>query len=408
VTINYADGATVTQTAGGVTLELTPVYTATSLDSFGDIVVERRFLGVVSDNTAGFGIPDVFQWNAALDAGQIGPDGVLTFTLNIIDLENDSFEFPPVTLSYVREGEPLCTSAAGGPSHLAVVCPAGLYQVGDTVRVSVDTRAFISPDVEWYVLSGDAFFANSFSAVTDVFIADDFEDLRLAVAVLDLADGKYADGECIISVLPGVSDICEQNGWYNDAVCDDFCPLPDPDCDAVIDICAANGWYGDGECDTFCPLFDELDCTIVTDMCAELGWYGDGICDECPEPDPDCSGGPVDVCAENDYYGDGVCDTFCLEPDPDCQAVDICAENGYYGDGFCDDFCPLFDELDCQTGTGDVCEENGYYNDGICDDFCPEPDPDCGTTEDVCALNGWYNDGVCDTFCPMPDPDCGF
>jgi hypothetical protein len=61
------------------------------------------------------------------------------------------------------------------------------------------------------------------------------------------------------------------------------------------------------------------------DVCEDNGWYGDGVCDElCAQPDPDCDnggatpGGESDVCADNGWYGDGVCDDFCDQPEPDC------------------------------------------------------------------------------------------
>jgi len=122
------------------------------------------------------------------------------------------------------------------------------------------------------------------------------------------------------------------------------------------------------------------------DPCEENGWYGDGICDDfCPLPDPDCGGGGGggDICEENGWYGDGICDPFCLMPDPDCGGGggggdDFCEANGWYGDGICDPFCPMPDP-DCGGGggTGDFCADNGWYGDGICDWDCPLPDPDC-------------------------------
>jgi hypothetical protein len=109
-----------------------------------------------------------------------------------------------------------------------------------------------------------------------------------------------------------LGDLCAENGWYGDGICDADCPRPDPDCDPVgpppeppgqpDDFCAAEGWYGDGVCDEDCPLPDS-DCAgeppgdpdgPPEDFCAQEGWYGDGICDEdCPRHDPDCGGPPV-------------------------------------------------------------------------------------------------------------------
>lgn len=220
------------------------------------------------------------------------------------------------------------------------------------------------------------------------------------------------------------TDVCEENGWYSDDVCDQFCANPDPDCadpaaetpGTDTDVCQTNGWYGDDVCDTFCPSPDP-DCAAATtpgtpasDVCETNGWYDDGTCDTfCENPDPDCNAA-ADVCQENGWYGDNVCDTFCANPDPDCDTTptpapsgsgDVCTDNGWYNDGTCDTFCPTADP-DCDAPT-DICEANGWYSDMVCDTNCASPDPDCS---DACVENDWYGDGVCDTFCPLADPDC--
>lgn len=92
-------------------------------------------------------------------------------------------------------------------------------------------------------------------------------------------------------------DMCAQQGWYGDGMCDPDCQLRDPDCDSppeppTADWCEDQGWYGDGICDADCPQPDpDCESTPPTagDWCSDLGWYGDGICDsDCPQPDPDC------------------------------------------------------------------------------------------------------------------------
>lgn len=43
------------------------------------------------------------------------------------------------------------------------------------------------------------------------------------------------------------SDVCQQNGWYNDGQCDSTCPNPDPDCDNTGDG-GNTGEGGNTEC----------------------------------------------------------------------------------------------------------------------------------------------------------------
>ncbi|HEY8141462.1 MAG TPA: phospholipase D-like domain-containing protein [Kofleriaceae bacterium] len=61
---------------------------------------------------------------------------------------------------------------------------------------------------------------------------------RVLIAVLYLAACDSSDGDPITKDEArgrgGKSDdgidLCEWLGWYGDGICDDFCPLPDPDC----------------------------------------------------------------------------------------------------------------------------------------------------------------------------------
>lgn len=64
-------------------------------------------------------------------------------------------------------------------------------------------------------------------------------------------------------------DICKQEAWYGDGICDEDCPLPDPDCSTDNEEANPTPSYGD--------------------ICEQEGWYNDGICDVgCGRPDPDC------------------------------------------------------------------------------------------------------------------------
>lgn len=195
----------------------------------------------------------------------------------------------------------------------------------------------------------------------------------------------------------GGEDICEQQGWYGDGVCDQDCARPDPDC--------GNGQQPPQQQPPQQQPPQEQP-PQQGDYCAQQGWYGDGVCDQgCPMPDPDCGNGQQppqeqppqqppqqggDICEQEGWYGDGICDQDCARPDPDC------------GGG----------QQPPQGQAGDICEQQGWYGDGWCDLDCARPDPDCNggggqQGGDWCTAWGYYGDGICDYDCPMPDPDCG-
>ncbi|HUU83026.1 MAG TPA: hypothetical protein VM243_05925 [Phycisphaerae bacterium] len=213
---------------------------------------------------------------------------------------------------------------------------------GDGPQGATDTL------VEWFVPgTSDVLVEDPFSPETWITF---YETGRFEVWIaVYQPDGTELFGKCEVSVDAAGFDECEEFGWYGDGICDDFCPLPDPDC------------RGDA----------------VSDWCEDAGYYGDGTCDpDCPTPDPDCD--QFDWCEAAGYYGDGECDVDCPSPDPDCLGFDVCEVNGWYGDGICDNFCPSFDP-DCalEPSVDDLCADLGYYGDGVCDEFCAMPDPDC-------------------------------
>ncbi len=229
---------------------------------------------------------------------------------------------------------------------------------------------------EWYVVGTHAYeflFGTRFDTASLVF----FEPGRYEVGLVVYDDdGREEHFFCNVEVEHGDrdTDFCEDFGYYDDGICDEGCPRPDPDCEGDEDWCEAIGYYGDGVCDDDCPQPDP-DCDDEQDICAELGYYGDGVCDhDCPRFDEDCEE-ELDECAELDYYGDGTCDEFCLFPDPDCE--DECALLGYYDDGICDDFCPL-DDFDCV-------DDGGFDTDGFDTD---------GFDTDGFDTNGFGTDGV--------------
>ncbi len=486
VTVNYAAGTPIRLTAegdSGFEAFVTPIFTATQVDDFRRITIERRFEAEVDFDAAVFGSGIVSLarlFDAALINGRLSDDGdLLEFDLVLVDLELDS---PIATTGRLRyhnqnSSQPprvfACDALVGGRVTSTIICPAEVLQgeVFDVTFIPGREYGNVGLAFDWFVSDGfglvwgdplapqtevlatapgflevsvvvDAADSLDFEVfgcgvnvarvlevpppnldltiecplglnlgetgllvvfgrdivlldspewfvfgTSDVYLSDPFE---LATEIEIYRSGKFEVAlqafdptgrevfiSCEIVVGGAGFDECEINGWYDDGVCDEFCPEPDPDCDVFFDICEINGWYGDGECDDFCP-----------------------------DVDPDCLDTFIDVCAEEGLYGDGACDLFCPEPDPDCHSFDLCFANGWYNDGVCDDFCPLPDP-DCELPTDDFCEEFGYYGDGQCDEDCPQPDPDCEFPIDVCEENDYYNDGICDDFCLLPDPDCG-
>lgn len=94
------------------------------------------------------------------------------------------------------------------------------------------------------------------------------------------------------------ADLCDLLGWYDDGVCDTFCPSPDPDCDAT---CLAFPSCDPGETEhateSDCPA--DTSCRPVT-LCGATIWCSAG--GECAGPNP--AGCVSTGCAEG-----FVCDT---------------------------------------------------------------------------------------------------
>ena len=116
--------------------------------------------------------------------------------------------------------------------------------------------------------------------------------ILLGLAALALISGQGCPSGDYFPLAPYSSD-----GYWYESSSDsaDDGGISDGPADVIGgDICAENGWYGDGICDSGCPQPDP-DCYVGTsDWCADNGYYGDGICDDCPQPDPDCYGGSGD------------------------------------------------------------------------------------------------------------------
>jgi hypothetical protein len=81
------------------------------------------------------------------------------------------------------------------------------------------------------------------------------------------AQSSKADGMdgCSAIDAPADCDICMELGWYDDHVCDTFCPEPDPDCSPCLDgEQRCEGCPGDDE--DFC-VPEELGCPLL--LCAD-------------------------------------------------------------------------------------------------------------------------------------------
>jgi|GEM_PF-6085670 len=246
-------------------------------------------------------------------------------------------------------------------------------------------------------------------------------------------------------------DVCQDLGWYQDGVCDEFCPMPDPDCtqcssdtDCGMNEACVSGlclWQGDlCSVDADCAI--GMVCSCGTDCACTappsndpVDTDSDGIIDEqdnCPNtPNPDQ--------ADTDANGAGdACDQDPLEctSDADCMVGEVCANNTCQqdntqgdtdGDGIIDaqDNCPNTpnsDQADADNdGTGDACEQNpmtcmtdadcpvgGVCANGTCLPGQP-PIPACSTDAD-CAAGELCVRGECQSdpqgACTQ-DADCG-
>ena len=71
------------------------------------------------------------------------------------------------------------------------------------------------------------------------------------------------------------------------------------------------------------------------------------------------------------------------------------------------------DDIDADDGP-DACLAFGYYENGVCDTFCLRPDPECEATgetgetdqTDNCLHTRAVPDGYCELACETQDPDC--
>jgi len=148
--------------------------------------------------------------------------------------------------------------------------------------------------------------------------------------------GGAADGD----------DWCERHGWYGDGICDEHCPMPDPDCDPLTpvdgDLCADTcRWAADGECDDGGPGSGYDLCEIGTD-CTDCGPRpAAGSCASVGEP---CDG--TTCCDGLTCDHDSTAST--CQPPPGTRCEDTCH---WAKDGECDDGGPGSDHDLCELGT---------------------------------------------------------
>ncbi|MEK6677666.1 MAG: hypothetical protein AABZ47_18690 [Planctomycetota bacterium] len=456
ITINYDTGTPINLTPDsevGFELFVTPVFTATQVDNFGTVTIERRFEAEVGFDADVFGSAVASAtrlFDAALVNGSLSSDGdVLAFDLVLIDLADDTPVLATGRLRYRNQNAPEpvrlfdCELVTGEKALSTIVCPLEVATGDDFDVAFLSARSEGVFTFDWLVSDGFGFVigdpngdrtvirptASGFVEVTLVVSDLTTDDLSFEVYTCGVNVGRVLDDsivdldlaiDCPLGLNIGENGFVSVSGldtldliqteWFVLGTSDYF--LSDP-----FELFTEIELFDAGRFEIVFQGFDFNDneffvgCEVIVggidfDECEEAGFYGDGICDDfCPQMDPDCEEF-FDLCEINDYYGDGVCDEFCFEPDPDCTVIDIdlCEEAGLYGDGSCDLFCP-FEDPDCASF--DICEANGWYSDGFCDEFCNFPDPDCLTGgSDSCELLGLYGDGSCDDDCPLPDPDC--
>ncbi len=182
-------------------------------------------------------------------------------------------------------------------------------------------------------------------------------------------------------------DICDRSGWYGDGVCDDFCDMPDPDCDMGERLCeqfvgeapvCPSGWVEVGDCPQGAceQVFGTGDqCNVMIEC-----FSAPDFCPQTLGTEPTCPSGTqqVSACASEEctvVMGDGDrCDEFVLcEPDegpsgfcpqvvgemPTCDAGDVQVPE-----------CPAGSTCREVFGTGDRCDASVLCL--VTPDFCPQ------------------------------------
>jgi hypothetical protein len=121
------------------------------------------------------------------------------------------------------------------------------------------------------------------------------------------------------------------------------------------DICALEGWYDDGVCDGFCPVFDANDCPVPG---------------QCPDPaDPNvhyrafpgdiaCSQ-EIDFCDEGQVmFNNADCGCGCIDLPPTCGGIaGVTCDPGYFCSYELQDMCGAADQLGVCKPQPEVCTQ---------------------------------------------------
>lgn len=173
------------------------------------------------------------------------------------------------------------------------------------------------------------------------------------------------------------TDYCAAEGWYDDGVCDDFCPEEDAACDVDPDDCDC------GPQPAIAMVCD--DGSVAASVCER---NEAGVCEagfECPAPDT-CECGEAPLAAW--MCEDGSTGTYqCVISDDGCGYEPTCGDDGGEPDS------PNNDDGDTQPGDPGVDPEPGE----LCDDCGEIPAiamlcDDDTTADTVCRVS---EDGVC-------------
>lgn len=153
------------------------------------------------------------------------------------------------------------------------------------------------------------------------------------------------------------------------------------------------------------------------DYCAEWGWYADGVCDDfCQLPDPDCDAAAHcqtdSDCGDDEYCQPGLCLFYCSVDDEDCCGPNYCVPNATPDpEPDVPEGSECATDVDC--GSGEACEES------ICGAFCAEgatccplvcvpdsePADECQSNAD-CGSDEYCHPGECFLYCSVDDPNC--
>lgn len=237
-----------------------------------------------------------------------------------------------------------------------------------------------------------------------------------------------------VAAMGGVDDdgedLCKRFGWYDDGVCDDFCPATDGDCgDDNSDNVRANNEPVNHEPVNNEPVNNEpvnnepnTDCGGTAGLlCAEDEWCNypsdaicgaadqPGVCEPRPEAcnrvyDPVCGcdgndygnaceaqSAGVDVASEGTCDGRDICTTTA-----DCAEGDVCIDNMCEPDPT-GDACGGFPGVACPSGyfcdweLGDMC--GGADQQGTCQ---PIPDVCNDIYDPVCGCDNMTYSNGCD------------